>query len=81
MCGAISVWRFVLLFTVLVVFAVIGIGFVVNPNWGMRHFARALLGGGELRQEWNRLGLRLCGVAFGGCALYLSYVLLRGCFA
>lgn len=80
MCGAISVWRFVLLLTVLAVSGVIGIGCVVNPDWGMRHFARALLGGGELRREWNRMGIVFSGIVFGGFALYGIYLVLRGCF-
>jgi len=32
----------------LVVFAAIGIGCAFNPDWGIRHFARSLMGGGEL---------------------------------
>ncbi len=80
MCGAISVWRFALGLATLIVFAIIGIGCVVRPGWGMRHFGRALLGGGELRRELNRDGFILVGAVFGAFALYMIYVVLRGCF-
>lgn len=54
----------------------IGIGCAANPDWGMRHFGRSLLGGGELRKEWNRLQLSAVGLIFAGFALYLSYILI-----
>ena len=65
-----------LLLALLLAFAAIGIGCVFNPDWGMRHFGRSLLGGGELRKEWNRTQISAVGLIFAGVALYLIYVLL-----
>ena len=81
MCGAISIWRFGFGLITLILFAIIGIGCVVSPQWAMKHFGNPhLLGGGELRREWNSLQITLFGVVFGGFGLYGSYLLLRGCF-
>jgi len=60
----------------LVVFAAIGIGCAFNPDWGIRHFARSLMGGGELRKNWNRTQISIFGLIFAGVALYLIYALL-----
>ena len=57
-------------------FAAIGIGCAFNPNWGMRHFGRSLMGGGQLRKDWNRLQMPAVGLIFAGVALYLIYVLI-----
>jgi hypothetical protein len=59
----------------LVVFATIGIGCAFNPDWGIRHFARNLMGGGELRKDWNRMQISIFGLIFAGGALYLIYAL------
>jgi hypothetical protein len=56
-------------------FAAIGIGCAVNPDWGMRHFGRSLMGGGELRKEWNRMQMSAVGLIFAGFAIYLLYAL------
>ncbi len=57
-------------------FAAIGVGCLLNPDWGMKHFGRSLLGGGELRKEWNRIQLSAAGLIFAALGLYLLYVLL-----
>ena len=56
--------------------AAIGIGCLFNPDWGMRHFGRSLMGGGELRKEWNRMNMSVVGLIFASGALYMLYVLL-----
>jgi hypothetical protein len=42
----------------------------------MRHFARGLMGGGELRKDWNRMQMSIFGLIFAGLALYLIYALI-----
>lgn len=60
----------------------IGIGCAANPDWGMRHFGRSLMGGGELRKEWNRLQMSATAASLalepGRCWLfaYLLYGML-----
>jgi hypothetical protein len=65
-----------LILAFLLAFAAIGIGCVFNPDWGMRHFGRGLMGGGELRKGWNRMQMSAVGLIFAGAALYLTYVLI-----
>lgn len=65
-----------LLLAFLLAFAAIGIGCAFNPDWGMRHFGRSLMGGGELRKDWNRMQMSAVGLIFSGVALYLIYVLI-----
>ena len=65
-----------LLLAFLFAFAAIGIGCVFNPDWGMRHFGRSLMGGGELRKDWNRLQISAVGLIFAGFALYLISLLI-----
>ena len=60
----------------LLAFAAIGIGCLFNPDWGMKHFGRGLLGGGDLRKEWNRTQMSAAGLIFAAFALYLLYDLL-----
>jgi len=60
----------------LVVFAAIGIGCAFNPDWGMRHFGRGLMGGGELRRDWNRMQMSAVGLIFACVALYFIYFLI-----
>ena len=79
MCGF-SIWTLLLTVGILLVFATIGIGCIINPDWGIKHFGQALRRGGELLTKWNRIGLQFVGLAFGGFAVYLLYVLLRGCY-
>jgi hypothetical protein len=66
--------------TVVLVFllglAAIGVGCAFNPDWGMRHFARSLMGGGELRKDWNRMQMSAFGLIFAGVALYLIYAMI-----
>jgi hypothetical protein len=56
--------------------AAIGFGCAFNPDWGMRHFSRSLMGGGELRKDWNRMQMSAFGLIFAGVALYLLYRLI-----
>ncbi|MBZ5548187.1 MAG: hypothetical protein LAO22_09595 [Acidobacteriia bacterium] len=65
-----------LLLAFLLTFAAIGFGCAFNPDWGMRHFGRSLMGGGELRKDWNRMQMSAVGLIFAGVALYLVYVLI-----
>jgi len=62
---------------ILLVFAVIGIGCIIKPDWGIKHFGQSLRRGGELLTEWNRLGFQIAGAIFAGFAIYLLYVLFR----
>ena len=64
-----------LLLVVFVAFAAIGIGCAFNPDWGMKHFARSLMVGGELRKEWNRMQMSVFGLIFAAFALYLIYAM------
>ena len=59
-----------LLLAFLLPFAAIGIGCAFNPDWGMRHSGRSLMGGGELRKDWNRMRMLAVGLIFAGVALY-----------
>lgn len=68
--------KIVLALATLVVFAVIGLGCAFNPDWGVRHFSRSLMGGGELRKEWNRMQMSVFGLIFAGFALWMIYVLI-----
>ena len=65
-----------LVLAMLVVFVAIGIGCAFNPDWGIRHFSRTLMGGGELRKEWNRMQMSVFGLIFAGFALCMIYVLI-----
>jgi hypothetical protein len=47
-----------------------------NPDWGMRHFGRTLMGGGEMRKDWNRMQMSAVGLIFAGVALYFIYALI-----
>ncbi len=60
----------------LIAFAAIGIGCAFNPDWGIKHFSRTLMGGGELRKEWNRMQMSVFGLIFAGFALCMVYVLI-----
>jgi hypothetical protein len=71
-----NTFKIVLVFAMLVVFAVIGLGCVFNPDWGIRHFSRSLMGDGELRKEWNRMQMSAVGLIFAGFALWMIYVLI-----
>ena len=80
MCGVGSFWKLALLLVMLMAFACIGIGCLFHPDWGIKHFGGALRKGGELQTEWNRFGVSIAGLVFGGFALGLLYDVLRGCF-
>jgi hypothetical membrane protein len=68
--------KIVLVLVMLIVFAAIGIGCAFNPDWGIRHFSRSSMGGGELRKEWNRMQMSVFGLIFAGFALCMIYVLI-----
>ena len=61
----------------LLTFAAIGVGCLFNPDWGIKHFGRSLMGGGELQKAWNRMQISVLGLIFAGFALYMLYVLLK----
>ena len=65
-----------LLLAFLLAFAAIGIGCAFNPDWGMRHFGRNLMGRGELRKDSNGTQMSAVGLIFAGVALYLIYALI-----
>jgi hypothetical protein len=65
-----------LLLVLLLAFAAIGIGCAFNPDWGMRHFGRSLMGGGEMRKDWNRMQMSAVGLIFAGVVLYFIYGLI-----
>jgi hypothetical protein len=71
-----NIGKVALLLALLLAFAAIGIGCAFNPDWGMRHFGRSLMGGGELRKDWNRIQMSAVGLIFAGFALYLIYALI-----
>lgn len=71
-----AIARVALLLAFFLAFAAIGIGCMFNPAWGMRRFGRGLMGGNELRKEWNRMQMSAVGLIFAGVALYLTYVLI-----
>lgn len=68
--------KIALVLAMLIVFAALGIGCALNPDWGIRHFSRTLMGGGELRKEWNRTQMSVLGLIFAGFALWMIYVLI-----
>lgn len=68
--------KIALVLAMLIAFAAIGIGCAFNPDWGIRHFSRILMGGGELRKEWDRMQMSVFGLIFAGFALCMVYVLI-----
>jgi hypothetical protein len=68
--------KIALVLAMLIAFAAIGLGCAFNPDWGIRHFSRTLMGGGELRKEWNRMQMSVFGLIFAGFALCMVYVLI-----
>jgi len=72
-----SLWKLAIGVVILLAFAAIGIGCLISPEWGIKHFGRTLPRGGELLKEWNRLGISLLGLVFAGFALYVIYEVLR----
>lgn len=56
--------KIVVVLAMLIVFAAIGHGCALNPDSGIRHFSRSLMGGGELRKEWNRINMSIFGLIF-----------------
>ncbi len=72
-----SLWRLAIGVLVLAGFAFIGIGCLVNPEWGIRHFGRGLRRGGELQTEWNQIGIALAGLVFAAGSVYILFEVLR----
>jgi hypothetical protein len=71
-----NIAKVALLLAFLLAFVAIGVGCAFNSDWGMRHFGRSLMGGGELRKDWNRMQMSAVGLIFAGVALYFTYVLI-----
>ena len=71
-----NVVKIAVVLAMLIMFAAIGIGCAVNADWGIRHFSRTLMGGGELRKEWNRTQVSVFGLIFAGFALWMIYALI-----
>ena len=59
---------------VLLVFFVMGIAHIVNPDYFVAR--SGVRKGGELLTDWNRLGFRIVGAAVAGFALYVLFNLL-----
>lgn len=72
-----NVAKFAFGLALLLTLAAVGLGCAFNPDWGMRHFGRRLMGGGKLREDWNRMGMSASGLILAGFALYQVYVLLK----
>jgi hypothetical protein len=70
-----SVWKLMFLVVFLVLFAAIGIGHVVKPDWFIKR--SGIRKGGEMLTEWHRLQFRIMGAVLAGFATYALYVLLR----
>lgn len=68
-----NVAKFAFFLALVLALALVGVGCAINPDWGIRHFSRGLMGGGELRKDWNRTQMRALGVIFAGFAVYLIY--------
>ncbi len=74
----VNVLKLVFVVALLVCFAAIGIGCFVNPDWGMKHFGSIQLrAGGDLRREWNRIGVQLAGAVMTAFALYVLFHIVR----
>jgi len=68
-----------LLVAVLVALAIVGIGCLVSPDWGIRHFGSIhLRGGGDLRREWNSVQVQLVGGVITAFVLYLVFHIIHG---
>jgi hypothetical protein len=65
-----------LLLAVLVALAAVGIRCVFDPDWAMRHFARGLMGGGELRKDLNQTAMSGFGLVLAWAMLSLLYHLI-----
>jgi hypothetical protein len=71
-----NIVKVALLLASLLAFAALGIGCAFNPDWGVKHFGRSLMGGGELRKDWNRIQMSAVGLILAGFALYMIYALI-----
>jgi len=73
-----DILKLVFLIGLLVCFAAIGIGCLVNPDWGIKHFGSIhLRAGGDLRREWNRVGVQIAGAVMTAFVLYLVFHIIR----
>src|SRR5690349_21144637 len=70
-----SLWKTVMLASLLLVFVCIGIAHVINPDWFIKR--SGVRKGGDLLNDWNRFGFQIAGVLFAGFAAYLLYALFR----
>jgi ABC-type Fe3+ transport system permease subunit len=78
---AIALLAFLLVLCFLVAFAVVGIVCFINPEWGIKHFRRGKYRGGDLKQEWDRLGISLAGAVMAGFVLYVLTGIVRNFLA
>jgi len=70
--------KLVLFIAVLVALAVAGIGCLVSPDWGIKHFGSIhLRAGRDLRKEWNRVQVQILGGVMTALVLYLVFQLIR----
>jgi hypothetical protein len=53
---------------VLLIFAAVGVGHVMKPDWFIKR--SGVRRGGEMLTEWNRLGFQICGAIFSAFAVY-----------
>ena len=58
----------------LLVFAGIGVGHVINPTWFVKR--SGIRKGGKLLNDWNALGFQIAGAIFAALSLYLLYILI-----
>lgn len=73
-----SVLKIAFLIALLVCIAAIGIGCLINPDWGIRNLGSAYLrGGGKLKREWSRIGVQIMGALMTGFAIYLVFHLIH----
>jgi hypothetical protein len=68
--------KVVLVLVLLLAFAAIGTGCVINPDWGIRHFGAGLRGGDELRKDINRRSMSLVARFLLVLCFYVIYQIL-----
>jgi len=73
-----AVAKIAVLIALLIAFATVGIGCLVNPDWGIKHFGSiSLRTGGELRREWNRVGFQIVGAVMTAFVIYIVFHIIR----
>lgn len=74
-----SVGKLLLVLTLLLFFAAIGIGHIVKPDGFIKR--SAFRRGGEMLTEWNRLQFQIFGAVFAGTAGWIIYEVLTDYFS